>query len=133
MPKSGKQRRAELVARRKARAAGPEPRPAAPISEDELPVDRAQLKPFNSYSGPEWFVRGTYRDVEFRCRDCRQEHTWTARAQKWYFEEAKGVVWGQASRCRDCSAKEQLRRAEARRVWAEGLAKKRARQQEEQS
>lgn len=94
-------------------------------------MDPSQLRPFNSYGAPEWLSRGYYADVEFRCRDCHEEHTWTAEAQKWYFEVAKGVVWGQASRCRTCAAVERARKAEARRVWAEGLAKKRARQGEE--
>ncbi|MCK6516718.1 zinc-ribbon domain-containing protein [Myxococcota bacterium] len=132
MPKSGKKRRAELLERRREKKL-PKPPEAPSPPPDSAPVDASQLKPFNSYGAPVWLSRGYYEDIEFRCRDCHQEHTWTARAQKWYFEQAKGVVWGQASRCRDCSAKEQLRRAEARRVWAEGLAKKRARQQEEQS
>jgi hypothetical protein len=111
--------------REKKRLKPPEP-PAPPPG--SVPVDSTQLRPFNSYGAPIWLSRGYYEDLEFRCRDCHQEHTWTAQAQKWYFEVAKGVVWGLASRCRECGAKERARKAEARRVWAEGLAKKQARQ-----
>jgi hypothetical protein len=131
MPKSGKQRRAELLERRRQKKL-PKPREEPKPPPDAVLVNPDRLKPFNSYGAPEWLTRGYYEDIEFRCRDCHEEHTWTAQAQKWYFEMVRGVVWGQASRCRECSKKEQARRAEARRVWAEGLAKKRARQQEEQ-
>lgn len=127
---SGKQRRAQLMARRRARKSTPAPRePEAP--RDSAPVDVSQLAPDNSYGVPIWRSRGYYEDIPFVCRDCGEPGVWTALSQKHWYEVVKGQVWTLASRCRDCRRKERERKAEARRVHLEGLARKAAKQRGE--
>jgi hypothetical protein len=126
--KSGKQRRAELKTKRKQReakqqslttGAQPKPRPlgTAPVNEDSL-------APYKSYGAPGYVMRGYYQDVLFRCHGCGKEETWTATEQKWWYEVAKGYVYSTAKLCRPCRKKAQARRAEARRVHLEGVARK---------
>lgn len=43
-----------------------------------------------------------YVDVEFKCVDCGSIEVWTAKQQKWYYEEAKGSLYATAIRCREC-------------------------------
>ena len=128
--KSGKQRRAELKAKRKQRKAKeqslttrpqPTPRPlgTAPVNEDSL-------APYKSYGAPGYVMRGYYQDVPFRCQGWGKEETWTAGQQKWWYEVAKGYVYSTAKLCRPCRKKAQARRAEARRVHLEGVARKKA-------
>ena len=128
--KSGKQRRAELKTKRKQRETKqqslttrpqPTPRPlgTAPVNED-------LLAPYKSYGAPGYVMRGYYQDIPFRCQGCGKEETWTAAQQKWWYEVAKGYVYSSAKLCRPCRKKEQARRAEARRVHLEGVARKKA-------
>ena len=128
--KSGKQRRAELKTKRKQRKTKqqllttrpqPTPRPlgTAPVNED-------LLAPYKSYGAPGYVMRGYYQDIPFRCQGCGKEETWTAAQQKWWYEVAKGYVYSSAKLCRPCRKKAQARRAEARRVHLEGVARKKA-------
>jgi hypothetical protein len=128
--KSGKQRRAELKTKRKQREAKqqslttsaqatPRPLGTAPVNEDSL-------APYKSYGAPGYVMRGYYQDVPFRCKGCGEEETWTAAQQKWWYEVAKGYVYSTAKLCRPCRKKAQARRAEARRVHLEGVARKKA-------
>ena len=71
-----------------------------------------------------------YVDKPFVCRDCDKAEVWTAAQQKWWYEVAKGHIDSNAVRCGACRRKEQQRRAEARRVHMEGLAKKKQVQQQ---
>jgi len=71
-----------------------------------------------------------YVDNPFVCRECGKAEVWTATQQKWWYEVAKGHIDSNAVRCRACRRKEQQRRAEARRVHMEGLAKKKQVQQQ---
>ena len=128
--KSGKQRRAELKAKRKQReakqrsleaGAKPAPRPLGTV-----PVNEALLAPFKSYGAPGYVMRGYYQDLPFRCQGCGKEEIWTAGQQKWWYEVAKGYVYSTAKLCRSCRRKEQARRAAARQVHLEGLARKKA-------
>lgn len=64
-------------------------------------ADVSQQVPNNSYSGQPAF----YVDREFVCVDCGRHETWTAGQQKWYYEVAKGSLYGNAIRCRTCRAK----------------------------
>jgi DNA-directed RNA polymerase subunit RPC12/RpoP len=43
-----------------------------------------------------------YEDQEYVCRDCGKSKVWTAEAQKWWFEVAKGPIQSRAIRCREC-------------------------------
>jgi Probable zinc-ribbon domain len=128
--KSGKQRRAEIKTKQKQREAKkrslaaarqPTPRPLG-----IAPVNESLLAPYKSYGAPGFVMRGYYQDVRFRCQSCGMEETWTAAQQKWWYEVAKGYVYSTAKLCRACRKKEQARRAEARRVHLEGVARKRA-------
>lgn len=107
--KSNKQRRTELVARkraRKAREAAAERDAHRVLLEQKAAertlVDVSKLNPDNSYGSPEFVARGYYLDQPFTCCDCGAEQVWTARQQKWWYEIAKGDRWTIAKRCRAC-------------------------------
>lgn len=134
--KSGKQRRGELDVKKKARAAkaAAEAREkaraeaeaeAARLAAAGIDVNRAALAPHNSYSEPDYVTRGYYVDLPFSCVDCGKADVWTATQQKWWYEVAKGYAFTTATRCRACRRKARERRAEARRLHREGVAKKR--------
>jgi hypothetical protein len=89
-----------------------------------VPVDEASLAPHNSYGVPDFVRRGYYLDSEFRCAGCGSHQVWTAKQQKWWFEVAKGFAYSAAKLCRPCRRRERARRAEARRVHLEGVARK---------
>lgn len=86
-------------------------------------VNPALLRPDNSYSTPDYVVRGHYIDLKFTCKDCSKQEVWSATQQKWWYEVAKGGVWTTATRCRACRRRERERKAEARRVHLEGVAR----------
>src|SRR6266498_4685379 len=93
--KSGKQRRAELKAKRDARAAKQAARQAARIRTAQereaargLKVNADALAPNNSYGVPEFVARGYYLDVPFVCQSCGAHQVWTAAQQKWWYEVA---------------------------------------------
>ena len=90
-------------------------------------VNVAALAPNNSYGVPRFVERGYYTDEPFKCSGCGTNQVWTAWQQKWWYEVAKGYVYSNAKLCRPCRRREQARRAEARRVHLEGVARKRAR------
>jgi hypothetical protein len=90
-------------------------------------VNPANLAPTNSYSTPDFIVRGYYVDRPFNCKDCGRAEIWSATQQKWWYESAKGDVWTVAVRCRPCRRRERERRNAARRVDLDGLARKRQR------
>jgi hypothetical protein len=126
--KSGKQRRSEINARRRLKTA----KRQAMAKEQErrfrpilvVPVNEELLAPNNSYGAPDFVRRGYYIDIPFRCVDCGKEEIWTGTQQKWWYEVAKGFVYSTAIRCRACRRTERDRRAEARRVHLEGMARK---------
>ena len=95
--KSGKQRRAEIHAKRKQKAAK---RQTVNTETDRRlrpvfgpPVNAALLAPNNSYGAPDFVSRGYYADRPFRCVDCGKEEVWTGTQQKWWCEVAKGFVY----------------------------------------
>jgi hypothetical protein len=69
------------------------------IPEGAIPANPTQQPTNNSYSPPLYYV-----DQVFTCVDCGVEQTWTASQQKWYYEVAKGSIYGRAVRCRKCRA-----------------------------
>jgi hypothetical protein len=119
--KRAKARAAEALAREKAKAAE-----RARRLKGQVLVNPALLRPTNSYSIPEFVERECYVDRPFVCKDCGKAELWTATQQKWWYETAKGDVWTVAVRCRPCRRREQARKAEARRVHREGMARKRS-------
>jgi hypothetical protein len=128
--KSGKQRRAEIVAarlRRQTRRHAACVLQAASLRPPHTaPVERAALRPHNSYGEPDFVTRGYYQDLAFRCVDCGAEGVWTAERQKWWYEVAQGEVFTTARRCAACRARERLRREIARQVHQAGLLRKAA-------
>ena len=91
-------------------------------------VNVTALAPNNSYGTPRFVQRGYYEDQPFTCAGCGTAQTWTAWQQKWWYEVAKGYGYSTAKHCRPCRRREQARRAEAKRVHLEGIARKRARE-----
>jgi len=96
----------------------------APSAAGEIKVDANRLGPNYSVDLPDFAKRGYYLDRPFQCEDCGVQEIWTARQQKWWYETAKGGVWTGANRCRACRRRERERRAAARKVHLEGLARK---------
>lgn len=123
--KSGKQRREEIMQRRRERAAkfvNFDPhvrRPRVPLG--VLEADRELLARHNNTCGclPLYYV-----DREFTCRDCGSHEVWTAKQQKWWYEVALGNINSTAVRCRPCRRADQARSADARRVSEEGMRRK---------
>jgi Probable zinc-ribbon domain len=126
--KSNRQRREEIGARRAQKRAVAARAQAvlgrARFSPGKVRVKPEKLAPSNSYGTPEFVRRGYYEDQPFRCKDCGKGEVWTATQQKWWYEVAQGDVWTTAIRCRACRRKEAARRAEARKVHQEGIARR---------
>ena len=126
--KSSKQRRAEIIAKRRQRAnkrqaiTKEQARALRPVLGP--PVNEALLAPNNSYGAPDFVYRGYYVDRPFRCVDCGKEEVWTGAQQKWWYEVAKGFAYSTAVRCRLCRRKERQRRDDARRVHLAGIERK---------
>lgn len=129
--KSGRQRREEIQVRRadkRAAARAEEKQEEARKREKELKgeahVNPANLRPTNSFGIPNFVSRGYYVDMPFKCKACGKAQIWTAMQQKWWYECAKGDVWTIAVLCRPCRIRERERKAAARKVHLEGLARK---------
>jgi hypothetical protein len=135
--KSNKQKRAELEARRavKREAAALKARREVEarrrrVLEGALERGAVAVNPARlvgaryGYSVPEFLERGVYEPVPFICKSCGRQEVWTPHQQKWWYETAGGDCFSTATMCRPCRARERARKAEARRVRAEGLAKK---------
>jgi hypothetical protein len=102
LPSSNKSKRSTLKAKHESRrkkqleaqgriVAGHE------IPKGALPANPDKLARHNSYSPRLYYV-----DYPFTCRDCGSDEVWTATQQKWYYEVAKGSIYGRAVRCRTC-------------------------------
>ncbi len=122
---SGKQRRKEIMDKRRARM-----QPQLRVSVYEFPkpsgavaADPDQLRHNTTCGAMPLF----YLDQEFNCRDCGAEQIWTAKQQKWWYEIAKGNIDSTAVRCRPCRKIEQQRKADARKIQQAGLEKKKMR------
>ncbi len=87
---------------------------------NSVDANRDELTHNNTYGPLPLF----YVDMPFACRDCGSDELWTAKQQKWWYEVAKGDINAIAIRCRKCRKQEQQRKAEARKVHVDGLAKK---------
>lgn len=115
--KSGKQRRAEILNRRQAKAkrrTASRCAPAAARPHGTAPCNPAALAPSNSYGVPAFVARGYYEDLPFRCKDCGVEEIWRATQQQWWYEVAKGYVETTAIRCRACRRRERDRQRRER-------------------
>ena len=96
----------------------------AELARKHTPVDASLLAPDNSLGTPDFVALGVYIDRPFTCKKCAKLEVWTGPQQKWWYETAKGNVWTTATMCRPCRRNEQARKAAARKVHLEGLARK---------
>lgn len=72
-----------------------------------LKADHSKLDHINTYGAlPEYYI-----DQPFCCRVCGKWEIWTARAQKWYYEEAKGHIDAFAVECHACRKKKKRGKA----------------------
>lgn len=128
--KSNKQRRTEILEKRRARASTTPKLSGGElhrkVTDGTAPCNPESLAPSNSYGTPAFVQRGYYMDVLFKCQDCAKEEIWRATQQKWWYEIARGNVETRATRCNACRRIERERRKEARRVHLEGLERKKA-------
>lgn len=128
--KSNKQRRTEIVSKRRARKEEESSARAGQRVRDlpggAAPCNPALLAPYNSYGQPPFVARGHYVDLPFTCVGCGKEEVWRATQQKWWYEVAKGNVESRANRCNSCRRAERERQAQARRVHLEGIQRKKA-------
>jgi hypothetical protein len=128
--KSNKQRRTEILAHRRERAEklvtaqAHDPRTLELSDGESAPCNPKLLAPSNSYGVPPFVARGYYIDAAFQCSGCQKQEVWRATQQKWWYEVAKGNVESRAKLCNSCRRIERERKAEARRVHTEGVAKK---------
>ncbi|MGJ7608941.1 zinc-ribbon domain containing protein [Variovorax sp. LT1R20] len=105
--KSNKQRRAEIKALRRARAARIEAQLPAPDQRRHVfscalgvePADADVLLRHNNTCGP---LPRYYVARPFVCRDCGAEEIWTAKQQKWWYEVVHGSIESSAARCLAC-------------------------------
>ena len=122
--KSGKQRRAEIMRHRRERAERYAQLDVSTLRsqppEGAVMADQQALQHNSIFSALPLF----YVDKPFTCKDCGVEQLWTAKQQKWWYEVAKGKIETTAIRCRACRKREQMRKAEVRRIHLEGLERK---------
>lgn len=133
--KSNRQRRAEIMLKRKTRRATLKTKKTNELNESVklwlftrpqecVPVNTANLRPNNSYGIPEFIKRGFYVDMPFTCTHCGTPQIWTAQQQHWWYELAKGDIWTIAVLCRPCRIKERERKVLARKIHFDGLLNK---------
>lgn len=100
--KSNKQRRAEIKAKRTQRAETVktlDPRqPLAALPAGTVASDLSKLAHRRTYG----LLPHFYVDQPFVCRDCASHEVWTAKQQKWWFEEVGAPLESRAVRCRPC-------------------------------
>ncbi|WKB51000.1 zinc-ribbon domain containing protein [Eleftheria terrae] len=125
--KSGKQRRVEILARRRQRARTARCWPGQDTRTGSLPAGAVAATPsqlrHNCLCSP---LPDFYVDRPFRCRDCGIACVWRAERQKWWYEVAKGSIWSTAVRCAACRERQRERRAQARAAHLAGLARQAA-------
>ncbi len=121
--KSGRQRRTEIIERRRLGARVAKPTSIAPwLDPDRVPsgailADQSKLLHDNTYgSRPRYYI-----DRAFTCIECGTHEVWTALQQQWWYETAKGKIDSTANRCSACRRKRRLRRSQELRIHIEGL------------
>ncbi len=120
--KSGKQRRIEIRAKRRAKAekyAIDKYRAPHRLPDGAVKADESELSHNNTY-GP---LPKFYMDVPFICIGCGAPEIWTAKSQRWFYEVAKGSIFATASRCQVCR-KRRREAKEAQRNHMEEMARK---------
>lgn len=133
--KSNRQRRSEIMLRRKAKKAALQAKTLRAkydtptywimaTTGESIAVNAANLAPNCSYGVPDFVERGFYMDMPFSCKFCGTPQVWTVKQQHWWYEIAKGDIWTIAVACRPCRIKGRERKALARKVHFEGLQMK---------
>ncbi|GAA5484797.1 zinc-ribbon domain containing protein [Haloferula sargassicola] len=90
-------------------------------------TDRLRSRSVMGSMGVPTFQGCYYEDYPFVCCDCGRKEIWTAKSQRWWYEEMGGEMESFAIRCRCCRDAERRRKDEARRISAEGRERKRRR------
>jgi len=105
--KSNKQRRREILEKRRKRAQRSTREATIEVDRFLAPrfwpkravrANREKLRHNNTYGLLPYF----YLDRDFDCIDCGSKQRWTADQQKWWYEEAKGSIDSRAVRCFPC-------------------------------
>lgn len=116
--KSNKQRRAEIKAHRRARAARAETQRHEPDRQRNMclcmiGIEQADLEILDRHNNTCGLLPEFYFARPFNCRDCGAEEVWTAKQQKWWYEVVHGPVDSRAVRCLACrrARRERLRHA----------------------
>jgi endogenous inhibitor of DNA gyrase (YacG/DUF329 family) len=79
-----------------------------------IKADLSKQAPNNSYGPPMW-----YTDRKVKCRDCGQEFTWKAKAQRRWFEVLKMPIYAIAVRCVSCGRRVRLAKEAQKQHMAE--------------
>jgi len=80
-------------------------------SPDEIPADAIPAQPqFVELCRLSLRVRTRKRppyfhDQPFTCADCKQQFTWTADEQRFWYEQLRGPIYSEATRCQACRKK----------------------------
>jgi len=117
-PSSNKQKKTQLrlqtqARRRKRLAAEGRLVRGKEIPRDAVAADPSKQSQSNSYSTKLYYV-----DKEFTCVRCGVAEVWTATQQKWYYEVARGSIYGEAKRCRGCRRRRREELARQRALLA---------------
>lgn len=68
------------------------------LGDGKLPVNRSKVK----HNSTIFDIPAVYEDKPFKCKDCGAKEVWTAKSQKWWYEEAGGDLETTAVLCRKC-------------------------------
>jgi hypothetical protein len=124
--KSGRQRRDEILERRRHRVRISKRTSFAPWREPDrvpagaIPAEQANLLHDRTYGPRPRF----YVDEPFTCIECGTQEVWRAADQKWWYEQAKAKIATRANRCSTCRRKRRMRRSQERRIHIEGMVAK---------
>ena len=72
----------------------------------KLPVNKSRV----TYNSTFYDIPDFYEDKPFKCKLCSKEEVWTAKQQKWWYEDAQGDLETTAVTCRECRDKKKGQR-----------------------
>ena len=101
---SNKQKRKLLKAKRRQRAEKLRNKRIEYFGYGRVKSDTSKLTHINTYCGLPLYYEGR----DFTCRDCGADEIWSAKQQKFYYEECKGHIDSIAVRCKACRNKRKL-------------------------
>jgi hypothetical protein len=117
-PSSNKQKKTQLrlqtqARRRKRLAAEGRLVRGVEVPPKAVPADPSKQSRQGTYA-----ERFYYVDQEFTCVGCGVTEVWTSTQQKWYYEVARGSIYGRANRCRACRRRRREELARQRALLA---------------